>query len=163
MSRTIIDALLLALVLTVSAGSPAFAQKATASGDSTGRLIEFRIAGTSPATGRQPMKLPDTDSTVYVADSSFLSDADIVDVRSSQSGERLVLQIELTPDGSSQLASATSSHIGEPLAVLVGSRLITAPVIRTPIGRHGGVITLAVPKEAASEVAATIGKRWPER
>lgn len=163
MLRTATKSLILAIVLTLFASLEVFAQEKSPQEPSTRPTIEFRIASTSPAAGRRPMKLTAQDTTFYVSDSSFLTDEQIVDVRSVSTAEGLVLHVQLTPEGSSRMAKAISSHVGDRGAMIVDSRLLSAPLI---VGRVGPNTTftafLLLPKDVAREVAASIATRWPK-
>lgn len=155
MPRTATNSLTLALALTLSAGLAACSHEPT---------IGFRLASTSPATGRQPMKLAAGDTTFYVSDSSVLSDEDIVSVRRLPSPDKLLLDVQLTPEGSARLKNATSSHIGERLALVIDSRLLSAPLIKTAVGGEKLMVgAVNLPKELVTEAASTVEARWPQK
>jgi preprotein translocase subunit SecD len=162
MLRTATKSLILTVVLTLFASLEVFAQEKSPQELSTRPTMELRIASTSPAAGRRPMKIPAQDTTFYVSDSSFVSDKQIVDVRSDSTAEGLVLHVQLTPEGSSRMAKATSSHVGERGALIVDSRLLSAPLIVQRVEPTRFTAFLPLPKDVAREVAATIATRWPQ-
>ncbi|HET7551319.1 MAG TPA: hypothetical protein VFK04_08510 [Gemmatimonadaceae bacterium] len=125
-------------------------------------MIDWRIASTSPAKGWEPMKLAAADTTYYVSDSSILSDADITDVQSKIIDKGLLLDIHLTPEGKSRFEKGTSSHIDDRVAIIMNSRFINAPIIKTPMTTDK--ITMLVPLSEADskEMAAALTARWPK-
>ena len=153
MPRTAIKQFILAFGLTLSAALGACA---------SGPMIDWRIASTSPATGWEPMTLAAEDTTYYVSDSSILSDADIAGVQSKIIAKGLLLDIQLTPEGSSRFEKGTSSHIDDRVAIIVDSRFINAPIIKTPITTDKITVPLLLSGEASKEVAAALAARWPK-
>lgn len=164
MPRTTITSLTLAVALTFAVGPEAFAQDSSAHEPAGAPLIDFRIASYSPGPGRQPMTAtkPKTE-TVYVSDSSIITDKDMTDIRSYPDSDGLSLHVRLTPEGRSRLLKATSSHIDEPIAILVGSRVADAPVVKTPVGTPSLMVKLYLPEAVASDLASKIAAHWPEQ
>lgn len=152
MRRTVIRPFMVVLALALSAGLGACTSKP---------VIDWRIASTSPAAGWEPMTLAANDTTYYVSDSSILSDADIAGVQSKIVDTGLLLDIQLTPEGSSQFEKATASHIDDRVAVIVDSRFINAPIIKTPMPTEKITMLLPLSADASKEVAAALAARWP--
>jgi preprotein translocase subunit SecD len=44
------------------------------------------------------------------------------------------VSVELLPSGTERMRQATASHVGRPVAILVDGKVVTAPVLRSPIG-----------------------------
>lgn len=152
MPKTAIKPFVLPFVLALAAGLGACASEPT---------IAFRIASTSPTADRHPMKLVAQDSTFYVADSIVISDNELADVRVARSDPFLVLRIQLTGEGQSRLGAATSSHIGERLALVIDSRLLAAPLIVEGVAGRDLTAGFKAPKDVEDEIAAIVEKRWP--
>lgn len=62
------------------------------------------------------------------------------------------INFELTGDGSTQFFDYTSSHIGQPLAIVLDGRVLSAPTIQAAI-RDSGVITGQFSQEEAESLA----------
>ncbi|HEU4642416.1 MAG TPA: hypothetical protein VFS44_08175 [Gemmatimonadaceae bacterium] len=164
MSRSTITSLILAIALTFVVGTEAFAQDSSAQEPAAAPLIEFRIASTSPGPGRHRMKITKPESkTVYVPDSSFITDTDIAHVQSYPAPDGLELVVQMTPEGSERFWKVLSSHIHAVLAIMVDSRLAGAPIILSPVSGNRLPIAVFLPRPAARDLAAKVAARWPEQ
>jgi preprotein translocase subunit SecD len=148
---------------------PAMAQQP----DSTGPRIEMRHTRESAAPGFVYLKFayPETAAQthpmagLFVAEDSFWSEADIeavggIDITSNG----LTLSLVLTPEGSSRLWRATSASIGGRIAILLDSRLLSAPLVASAIGGLPDQVHwvgLQLPLPIAHQTAARIRARWP--
>lgn len=65
------------------------------------------------------------------------------------------VEIAFTPEGSEIVAAFTASHIGEPLAIVLDGRLLSAPIIQSEI-RDRAVITGVFTEAEAGRIAALI-------
>jgi len=71
-------------------------------------------------------------------------EAATVDVRGSE------VKLGLTPESAKSFAAITRAHIGDKVAISVGGKVLSAPVIRGPIETGKVSITLRSPDEAAA-------------
>jgi preprotein translocase subunit SecD len=80
-------------------------------------------------------------------------------------GEKgLVLAVWVTKTGARQLADMTSNHIGDTLAVLINSVVVSAPVIQETMGGDTKLPShIGVPLDpaAARQLALAVSKTWP--
>ena len=117
--------------------------------------FELRLAETKPAKGLTKVKVG--ERTLYLHKAAILNAQDVVlaKVRKSQFGGFFDIEIELTKGGGLRLEKASAKHIDKPLAIVVGGKVITAPVIKAKISRRA-VITGRFSKAEAERYAATI-------
>jgi preprotein translocase subunit SecD len=80
-------------------------------------------------------------------------------------GEKgLVLAVWFTKVGARELAAMTGRHIGDTLAVLINSVVVSAPVIQETMGGDTKLPThIGVPLDpaAARQLALAVSKTWP--
>lgn len=128
--------------------------------------IELRLAEGAPAPGLVPARVYGQADTVYLHPEAQLSNSGIARVEAAKTmGRRgLVLELWLTQTGAERLAEVTGQHIGDSLAVLINSAVVSVPMIEEPIGRdtkapsHLGVPLLP---EEAEQLAVAVSKTWP--
>lgn len=82
------------------------------------------------AKSRRVLLSDRADEGLLTADSWAIQDAKVVD---DPSGRRI--RITLDAEGGERLRKLTREHTGAPLAILIGQRVVMAPVIRSEIGR----------------------------
>jgi preprotein translocase subunit SecD len=98
--------------------------------------FEVRLAEERPAAGLTAAAVGDSSRVIYLHDEVVLANGDVVRARVVETGaDRFGVEVELAPDASDRLRSATSGHIGRPLAVLIDGRVVVAPVVRSAIER----------------------------
>lgn len=128
--------------------------------------IELRLAEGAPAPGLVPAKVYGQADTVYLHPEAHLSNSGIARVEAAKTRSRrgLVLELWLTKAGAERLAEVTGQHIGDSLAVLINSVVVSVPMIEEPIGgdtkapSHVGVPLLP---EEAEQLALAVSKSWP--
>jgi preprotein translocase subunit SecD len=80
-------------------------------------------------------------------------------------GEKgLVLAVWFTKAGARQLADMTNNHIGDTLAVLINSVVVSAPVIQETMGGDTKLPShIGVPLDptASRQLALAVSKTWP--
>ena len=128
-------------------------------------LIELRLAHASPAPGRTAADFEGT--TLYLEPNVVLSDSGIahvhVDPAGNDAGQNaVILNLDLEPWAAARLHAATSEAIGVRMALILGSAIRSAPVIRSPIGAHPSA-SVQVRVEAPGHVLHRIQERWPQR
>jgi hypothetical protein len=62
------------------------------------------------------------------------------------------IAMDLTPEGGRRLAQATKNLVGRRVAIVLGSRVLMAPVVRDPTGEH-----------VAIDFGAKEGKQFPDK
>lgn len=98
----------------------------------------------------------------YLERRPIISDADLVAVRPSVYQDRVLLDMQLSPEGSRRLMRVTRENMGQRIALLVGSRVRLAPVIRSTVGsRLQAVVELS--DTEVERILRRIRARWPER
>ncbi len=92
---------------------------------------------------------------------SFNGKWSIVDCRvvpDENGGDRFRIEVKLNAAGGEALRKLTKSHPGQPLAIVVENRVLTAPVINSEIGRDIA-ITGRFTREQAEKIAAVLRPR----
>jgi|GEM_PF-6985491 len=128
----------------------------------TSPLIEFRLVHDAPAPGR--MQVEYAGEVVYLDAQPIISDADLREVHPEVLTRGLLVNMRLTPEGARRMARVTAENIGGRMALLLESRVVDMPVIRSPVGSTADVPALAVvglPDSEAERVAQRISRRWP--
>ena len=128
--------------------------------------IELRLAEGAPAPSLVPARVYGQADTVYLHPEAQLSNSGIARVEAAKVRSRrgLVLELWLTKAGAERLAKVTGQHIGDSLAVLINSVVVSVPRIEEPIGgdtqapSHVGVPLLP---EEAEQLAEAVSKTWP--
>jgi hypothetical protein len=91
----------------------------------------------------------------HVADAS-------VSRRDDRDGPRVGVGIRFTPEGAVRFAELTEANVGRSLAIVVGGRVVCAPVIRGPIRGGRAEISGSFSVEEAEQMVETIlGDREP--
>ena len=122
-------------------------------------LVAVHLASPEPREGWTPVSFEGRD--LFLEPEPVVADPDVRDVVATRSDEGVVLDVHLTAAGAERLRRVTAALIGEPLAIVLESRVVSAPVIRSAIA--GGRVQMAVPASAveAARIAERIRSRWP--
>jgi TonB family protein len=123
----------------------------------TAGQLEIRLAEVMAGNGLTPARTQ-SGQTVYLHAEVIASQNDIASARVVNEGSGYSVAIELNGVAAGRMTRATSAHIGRPLAVLLDGRLITAPVIRSPVGASA-LLTGNFSKAEADEIAAALGRQ----
>ncbi len=128
--------------------------------------LELRLAESAPGPGLVPAAVYGQGKTVYLHPEAPISNRDIARVEAIQTriGKGLILQVWLTRAGAARIKEVTGKHIGDSLAVLVDSVVVSVPVIHQAIGGNPKLPNdIGVPLEPkeAQQLAAAIAKTWP--
>jgi hypothetical protein len=128
--------------------------------------IELRLAESAPALGLVPAEVYGQSDTVYLHPETQLPNIYIARVEAvkAMGGKGLVLEVWLTKPGARQLADVTERHIGDTLAVLINSAVVSAPIIQETIGGDTKLPThIGVPlgPAEAGQLAVAVSKTWP--
>ena len=130
--------------------------------------LELRMAESVAAPGLLPAVVYGQPDTLYLHPQPRLSESHIARVEAAKTmGEKgLVLAVWFTQAGARQLADMTSNHIGDTLAVLINSVVVSAPVIQETMGgdtRLPSHIGVPLDRTAARQLALAVSKTWPPR
>jgi preprotein translocase subunit SecD len=94
-----------------------------------------------------------------------LSNAQIARAESLQRPQGLVVTLLLTDEGRDQLRELTSAHIGDHLAVLINSTVVSEPaIIVDTLGRTRAMpsqVTINLPEEQARQLTRALSQTWP--
>src|ERR1700735_4008170 len=128
--------------------------------------MEFRMVDTTvpPDQALQERVPPDSEvlmsstspKTPYVVKKQVLvSGGDLTDAQpgfDQRSGEPIV-SFRFNTSGSRKFSQATSENVGQPFAIVLDNKVISAPVIREPITGGSGQISGNFPVQAATDLA----------
>jgi preprotein translocase subunit SecD len=90
-----------------------------------------------------------------------ITDSDLRSVRASRLGDGIVLVLEFMNAAALHLETVTRDHVGSRMALLVDSRIRSAPVIE---GAGGSPLRVAleVAESEEAEIVERIRARWPD-
>ena len=130
--------------------------------------IELRLAAGSPGPQLVAAPVYGQNHTVFLHPESQLSNKDIarVEAAKTMSGKGLVLSVWLTAAGASRMAEVTSHHMGDSLAVLVNSVVVSVPTIEDTVDlgtKLPSQIGVPLGPEEANQLASAVSKTWPVR
>jgi len=120
--------------------------------------VEFTFCEYSPSPGLTPRKITGSEQEVYLRDQTVLSTVHIASAKVTEapySGGPQI-NIELTKEGTSIFAEVTRNNIDKPLAIIVGGKVISAPIIRSEITGGKAVISGDFTREEAQRIASGI-------
>ena len=121
--------------------------------------LEIRLAEERPATGLVDAPVSHSDKHVYLHPSAVITNEDVSTARVVPAGGAAFnVAILFTPQGTEKMMSATQTHIGRPLAILVNGTVIAAPTLRGTIGQDA-IVTGDWTREQADEIAAGLTGR----
>ena len=119
--------------------------------------FEAHLAEEQPGAGLREIVVSLSGRRIYLHPETILTNSDIAaaQVVPGNSASRFGVAVSLTRDGASKMFSATQSHIGKPIAILVDGQVVTAPTVRGAISTTG-VISGDFTKAEADRIAAGI-------
>jgi preprotein translocase subunit SecD len=128
--------------------------------------IELRLARGGPSPQTVPAVLYRQSDTVYLQPHVQLSNSDIARVEAIKTriGNGLVLDVWLTKAGAARMAQVTAQHIGDTLAVVVDSAVVSAPTIHSILDvGTSQPMSIGVPlgAEDVGRLAQAVAKTWP--
>jgi preprotein translocase subunit SecD len=96
--------------------------------------FEVRLAEDSPAPGLQAVRV-DTNRAIYLHPDAIVTNSDIAQARvvPGNSASRFGVGIEFNAAGAQKMRTATAGHLGKPLAILIDSKVVMAPTVRSAI------------------------------
>jgi preprotein translocase subunit SecD len=113
-----------------------------------------------------PARVYRQPDTLFLQPEAGLSNSDIARVEAvkAMGGKGLVLEVWFTKAGARRLADVTGQHIGDTLAVLINSVVVSAPVIQETMGGNTSLPShIGVPLDPADarQLALAVSKTWP--
>lgn len=90
-----------------------------------------------------------------IEESATFKKGDIVSAEVGAENGRTVISISLSPDAAKRFATLTEKHVGKPMQLVIGDRILMTPRIQTPI--TGGRVQITGPFSRA-EAEAMIAK-----
>jgi preprotein translocase subunit SecD len=94
--------------------------------------LELRLADTKPASGLQQARTS-TGETIHISHSAIISSRDIVGARAIEQDGRLGIDLDFASDAANRVAAATKGHIGKRIAIIIDKRIMSAPVLESPV------------------------------
>ena len=128
--------------------------------------IEMSLAKGAPGAGLVPTPVYGQGTTVYVRSEPELSNTHVARVEAVQTriGKGLILQVWLTKAGADRIADLTAHHIGDSLAILVNSVVVSVPIIQEaldPGTKLPSDIGVPLGPEESRQLALAVAKTWP--
>jgi preprotein translocase subunit SecD len=128
--------------------------------------LELRLAEGAPAPDLVPAAVYGQAATVYLHPEAQISNSHIARVEAVKTRleKGLILEVWLTKAGAKRIAEVTGQHIGDSLAVLINSVVVSVPIIQDTLGGDTKLPnSIGVPLEAeeAGQLAAAVSKTWP--
>jgi TonB family protein len=161
MSRSRLGATVVAL-MAVLAGSALAAARALPlevqlQAAQAGARLEIRLAEAAPGAGLVEVAVPDGLEPVYVHGDAILTGEDVRTARVvERSPSQFDVAVTFSEAAAARVAAATRAHVGKPIAILLDSRVISAPVLRAPIGEAAvinGIFTADQARALAESLA----------
>jgi preprotein translocase subunit SecD len=125
------------------------------------RMVDSTVSPEQAAAGQLPPEselLPSTEAgrpPVVVKKQVLVSGGELTDAQpgfDQRSGEPIV-SFRFNTSGSRKFAQATSENVGQPFAIVLDNKVISAPVIREPITGGSGQISGSFTVQAANDLA----------
>ena len=125
------------------------------------RMVDSTVSPEQAATGRLPPDselLPSTEGSraPYVIKKQILvSGDDLTDAQPGfdQRSNEPIVSFRFNSSGSRKFATATTENVGQPFAIVLDNKVISAPVIREPITGGSGQISGSFTVQAANDLA----------
>jgi len=122
-------------------------------------LLEVRLAQTEKATSVEEATqfidgfLRGSGRRFYLHKIPLVTNNDVVQARVVENRGTFGVDLTFSPEGAARMQIATSSHYGEPLAIIVNGELLSAPIVRDTISSHL-LIAAGLTRNEALRIAA---------
>jgi preprotein translocase subunit SecD len=125
------------------------------------RMVDTTVPPDQAAAGRLPPDsevLPSTEPghpPYVIKKQVVVSGGDLTDAQPGfdQRSNEPIVSFRFNTSGSRKFAQATSENVGQPFAIVLDSKVISAPVIREPITGGSGQISGSFTVQAANDLA----------
>lgn len=123
--------------------------------------FELRPAQCEPAAGFNPMALFNSDRTIFVGDSVFVSIEDLISAEVVDKKAQPKVKVLLNEKGRRKFAEFTLQYTGKRAAIIVGGTLVSAPKINARTTK--GVLLIAgyFDLKEAEKIAAGLQIKHP--
>jgi preprotein translocase subunit SecD len=115
-------------------------------------LLEIRLAETEPVAGLERATVQNSGQQVFLHDERIVTTNDVLQARVIEINGRFNVAVTLAPDAGARMATATATHTGKPLAIIVDGQVISAPTVRDRITNEA-LITADFTREEAERIA----------
>ena len=98
-------------------------------------FLEIRLAEGEPVRGltfEAPVK--GSEKKVHIHYATVVTNAELLKARVVAIGGRYEVGITLTPQGAEKMTSATSRHVGRPLAIILDGDIVAVQTVRQAVG-----------------------------
>lgn len=105
-------------------------------------LLEVRLAQTEKATNVEEAAhfidgfLRGSGRRFHLHKIPLVTNNDVIQARVVENRGTFDVDLMFSPEGAARMQVATSSHYGQPLAIIVNGELLAAPVVRETISSH---------------------------
>lgn len=147
--------LLPAAVLGVACVATGFAAQKSDDKGKAKPKVEFRIAEDKAGEGLTEAAVEGTRETVYLHKAAALTAEDIASAKAGGEKDAAHIEVTFTKAGAEKVAKLSEENKDKRLAVLVGGKVVSAPVVRAKIGGTA-LVTGAFTKAEAEKIAAAI-------
>jgi preprotein translocase subunit SecD len=128
------------------------------------RMVDTTVPADQASAGRLPPDsevLPSTEpghSPYVVKKQILVSGGDLIDAQPGfdQRSNEPIVSFRFNTSGSRKFAQATSENVGQPFAIVLDNKVISAPVIREPITAGSGQISGSFTVQAANDLAVLL-------
>jgi len=121
--------------------------------------VEFRRAETKNADGLTPATVAGTDEKIYLHATADATTADIADARAAvDAAGNPVIEVTFTKGGAKKMEVLSEKHQGKPLAILIDSKVVSAPVVRVKFSDKAE-ITGKFTKEEVEKIVKAINAK----
>jgi hypothetical protein len=102
--------------------------------------FEVRLAEKQPAPGLTVARVAGSRDFVYLHPAIIVTNEDIAFSGVIQDGpDRFGVSVELLEAGAERLRTATSAHVGRPIAILIDGEVVTTPTVRSPVSGSAAI------------------------
>jgi hypothetical protein len=121
--------------------------------------FEVRLAEERPTPGLIVAQVADSGRLIYLHPELVVNNDDIAHTWVVEDDPaRFGVAVEFLASGAERMRQATTTHRGRPVAILIEGVVVTAPIVRSPIG-ESAVISGNYTRAEADRIAEGIAKR----
>ena len=121
--------------------------------------FEARLASLEEVEGWESVPGPRPDQIIWISPEPTLTNADVTRAWYEPQGEEHAIGLLLTEEGALNLARATKTHLGDPMALMIDGTVTAAPRIMAPIlGGRASIHGHFTEEEAKAIAAGIVGK-----
>ena len=98
--------------------------------------FEVRLAEDQPAAGLEAARVARSSRVVYLHRDVIVTNADIArsTVVPGAAPSQFSIDVQLNAAGAQKMRQATTNHIGKPVAIVIDGDVVSAPIVKSPIG-----------------------------